>query len=129
MITVTERGLYRLIETKNHTKIITLDDNASFAWISAGEIGEILVVSHKKHNTDYVLSIGNYRIYSVKNEPNLSDQMHLELRVGLGEWQGYLLPTGLPKDDDKRKRIIPTNELITTFNEAANPPSSEYHAL
>jgi hypothetical protein len=40
--------------------------------------------------------------------------MHLELEVGEGYWQGYLLLSGLPNDDHKRARIIPTTETITT---------------
>jgi hypothetical protein len=49
----------------------------------------------------------------VKDEPKLSDNQHIELEVGLDAWQGYLLLTGLPDDDKKRTRIVPTGELIT----------------
>ena len=71
------------------------------------------MTSHKTHKADTVLSGGNYRLYDVDNEPKLSDQLHLELSTGNGSWQGYLLPTGLPTDTDKRNRIIPTGEVIT----------------
>jgi len=60
-----------------------------------------------------MLSLGQFRLYDVKDEPKLTDLIHLELFVGGGLWQGYLLPTGLPTDKDKRNRIIPTDELIT----------------
>jgi hypothetical protein len=52
-------------------------------------------------------------MYLVKDEPNLSDLTHLELLVGEGVWQGYLLPIGLP-NGVKRRKIIPTKEIITT---------------
>jgi hypothetical protein len=113
MIKLLEGGTYRLIETKKQTKILTLDGEKIFAWIHAGEIGEILVASHKKHKTDHMLTLGKYRLYEVKNEPLLTDLLHLELLVGEGLWQGYLLPTGLPTTDKKRNRIIPTKEIIT----------------
>jgi hypothetical protein len=121
MITVMQRGMYRLIETKSQTKILILDGVNTYAWITALEIGEILVSSHKSHREDCVLATGNYRLYRVQDEPKLTDQIHLELHVGCNTWQGYLLPTGLPTDEKKRNRIIPTAELISTFNEVTCP--------
>jgi hypothetical protein len=112
MIQLINEGSYKLIETKGQTKILDLD-NKTFAWINAAEIGEILVSSHNPHKTDNVLSTGRYRLYEVKDEPKLTDLKHLELFVGDGKWQGYLLTTGLPTAKDIKKRIIPTKELIT----------------
>lgn len=113
MIKIHQQGSYKLIETKGQTKILILDNNDTFAWINAEDIGEILVTSHKKHKTDCILAAGRYRLYEVKDEPQLTDLLHLELFVGEGIWQGYLLPTGLPNDEKKRNRIIPTDEVIT----------------
>lgn len=113
MVKVLQEGTYLLSETKNQTKILFLDSEKSFAWVNARGIGEILVTSHSAHNIDTILAIGKYRLYEVKDEPNLRDVIHLELLVGQGKWQGYLLPTGLPSEDDKRNRIIPTEEIIT----------------
>ncbi len=113
MIQLIRSGDYRLIETKAHTKILSFDGKSTFAWINADEIGEILITSHNPYMTDNILALGKYRIYDVKDEPDLTDLQHLELFVGEGKWQGYLLPTGLPNNNDKRKRIIPTNEIVT----------------
>lgn len=123
MIRVIQRGTYRLIETKNQTKILILDDKNIYAWIDIYGIGEILVGSRKLHKSDCILAAGNYKIYSVEKEPKLSDQLHLELYVGSGMWQGYLLPTGLPDNKKKRNRIIPTTEVITSINAAKDFPS------
>ncbi|HET8671390.1 MAG TPA: hypothetical protein VFM05_12420, partial [Candidatus Saccharimonadales bacterium] len=82
-------------------------------WVNARGIGEILVSSHNPLETDTVLTLGAYKLYDVQDEPKLSDQQHLELEVGQGLWQGYLLPTGLPEGDKKRSRVIPTSEIIT----------------
>ncbi len=117
MIKIVAQGTYHLIETKGHTKILTLDRKKTYAWVNAEDIGEILVTTHKSHEVDHLLSAGNYRIYDVKDEDNIADLLHLELFVGEGLWQGYVLPTGLPNDEKKRNRIIPTKELITkTFH-------------
>lgn len=113
MIQLIQEGSYKLIETKHQTKILILDDKQTFAWVNAAEISEILVTTHKIHQTDNILAMGKYRLYSVKDEQKLTDLLHLELFVGEGNWQGYLLTTGLPTIRKTRKRIIPTNELIT----------------
>ena len=113
MITLQRSGLYRLIETKANTKVLYIDHDI-YAWVEPVNIGEILVYSHRSHKTDCILSIGRFRLYVVEDESKLSDQMHLELEVGEGHWQGYLLLSGLPDDTHKRARIIPTIETITT---------------
>jgi len=112
VIRLVQKGDYRLIETKGQVKILYLDGQV-YAWVHAKNIGEILVASHTPHQIDHVLAMGRYRLYDVDAEPRLSDQLHLELLVGDSQWQGYLLPTGLPSDQKARRRIIPTRECIT----------------
>lgn len=114
MIKLVQSGHYTLIETKGQTKILTLDSRQTFAWVHVDEIGEILITSHKSHKIDHLLASGKYRLYEVEDEPKLTDLLHLELLVGEGVWQGYLLTTGLPTDKKRRNRIIPTQEIITT---------------
>lgn len=112
MISLKKMGMYQLVETKHNTKILHLN-GSSYAWVEPGSIGEILVTTQKTHKTDCVLSVGYYRLYSVKDEPELSDHLHLELETGRDLWQGYLLLTGLPEGEKRRTRIIPTMECIT----------------
>jgi hypothetical protein len=112
MITLLDKGEYKLIETKGQVKILYLRDHA-YAWVFAHDIGEILVASHRPHKIDHVLAMGAYRLYDVEDDPEFSDHQHLELFVGNGQWQGYLLLTGLPADDQTKRRIIPTAECIT----------------
>jgi len=113
MIRLLQEGRYRLIETRGQIKILTLNDKKVFVWLNITDIGEILVSSHKPHKADHLLTQGRYRMYEVKGEPKLTDLLHLELFVGEGKWQGYLLPTGLPTEVKKRSRMIPTKEIIT----------------
>ena len=112
MIKLVDNGHYSLTRTHSQTKIIRLGKK-SFAWVVAGKIGEILVTTHKEHEVDHILAMGNYRLYEVEDEPDLIDLAHLELFVGDGHWQGYVLPSGLPTDKKKRSEIIPTREIIT----------------
>ncbi len=112
MITVVAKGNYKLVETQSQTKILSLDGQA-YAWVWAKNIGEILITTHRPHKIDHVLAMGSYRLYEVEGEAKYADLLHLELLVGPGRWQGYLLLTGLPTDKKTRSRIIPTTELIT----------------
>lgn len=113
MIRLVKEGSYKLVETKNLTKILILDENKIYTVIYAPEIGKLLVRSTEKHESSSTLAVGKYRLYDVKDESSLTDLMHLELLVGNGVWQGYLLPTGLPTETDIKNRIIPTYEIIT----------------
>lgn len=113
MITCIKEGSYELIETKGHTKILILDKKFMYAWVIVKGIGQLLVTTETPHRTDYILAMGKYRLYTVKNEPNITDLQHLELSIGKGKWQGYLLLTGLPTENKRKSRIIPTEEIIT----------------
>ena len=113
MITVLDNGNYKLASTKRDTKILYLDD-MTFAWLGLPDIGEVLIVSqHIPARGDYWLNKGHYRLYSVEDEPHLADLQHLELEYGEGMWQGYLLLSGLPSEQKKRVKIVPTSETIT----------------
>lgn len=112
MITTIKKGTYKLIESRSGTKMLLLDDKDSFAWIYAKGIGSVLaMVSFPK---DYInlFSQGEYGLFDVSNEPELTDLEHLELQAGEKKWQGYLLLSGLPTEKHRRSRIIPTDELI-----------------
>jgi hypothetical protein len=113
MIKLVQEGRYELIGTQHHIRMLVLQGLKVFAWIYAEGIGELLVTSRKSHKVDHILATGRYRLYEVKDVPKLTDLVHLELHVGNGIWQGYLLPTGLPNDKKKRNRIISTHEIIT----------------
>ena len=112
MITQIKQGNYKLIETSEKTKILILDSKDNFAWINAGEIGEVLCFVGGGYKEQKVVAMGEYKLYSVKDEPKLTDLEHLELQVGENLWQGYLLPTGLPSAEDQKNRVIPTEELV-----------------
>lgn len=112
MIQLLKKGTYLLTGTRHGARLLRLQKQI-YAWIATPRIGALLVYSTVPHIQREVLSTGNYRLYDVVNEPHLSDQLHLELEFGGNQWQGYLLPTGLPDRKHIRRRIIPTHEIIT----------------
>lgn len=113
MITRLRTGFYKLIETKNNIKILSLD-NEIFAWIETIGFGEMLIITRREHKTDCKLSEGRFYLYDVKDVEGITDLMHLELEAGPNCWQGYLLPNGIPAGTKKKLKAIPTHELITT---------------
>lgn len=112
MIKKVREGDYELFETKSGLRIINLNSQGSFIWINAEGVGGVLVRSEKNHKPNKILTKGYFRVYDVVDEPGLTDLCHLEVCIGRGQWQGYLLPKGLPRRKSKH-RIIPTKETIS----------------
>lgn len=112
MIEQIDKGTYTLAGTKGNHKILLLD-NQAYIWITTKKIGQILVFTQKIQTPHYIMAEGKYTLFAVVNEPKLVDLVHLELQVGAKQWQGYLLPTGLPTQDNIRNRLIPTTELVS----------------
>lgn len=65
------------------------------------------------NKTEALSASGAFRLYDVKKEADLTDGMHLELFVGEGCWDGYLLPDKLPNVKKKVCSIVKTDEYIT----------------
>ncbi len=112
MINLVQKGLYKLIGTVDKKKMLYLD-GTGYLWANAKGIGELLTLSKEPHRQESLMAEGEYRIYKVKDEPHLVDLLHLELSIGKGKWQGYLLLTGLPTKNRIRRRIVPTSEVIS----------------
>lgn len=113
MITRITKGSYRLVGTKDKKRILYLEDQG-YLWGYAKGIGDLFTFSKHAHVQEYLMAQGEYRIYSVKDEPEFVDLRHLELEVRPGVWQGYLLLTGLPTAKKIRSRIVPTDEVIAS---------------
>lgn len=113
MIRLCRKGAYKLIETERHNKVLFLGSD-TYAWEEPIGKGELVAIAHEVQVTDLTLSIGQFRLYGACSEPELSGVPHLELEIGKNSWQGFLLPTGLPKNSDARARIVPTEEVITS---------------
>jgi hypothetical protein len=115
MITLLEKGIYRLVWAKDRQRILYLGDQG-YLWSHAKGIGELLTFSKHPHKLSYTIAEGKYRIYAVKKESKYVDLQHLELSVKPRVWQGYLLLTGLPTKNKIRSRIVPIDEVIHVRN-------------
>jgi hypothetical protein len=113
MISTIASGLYTLGQSHHGVKLLQLHGE-TFAWVTVPRIGGLLVHTTQPHVLHERLSRGRYRLYNVVDEPRFSDQLHLELEYGTNAWQGYVLPSGLPTRHVTRRRIVPTQELITS---------------
>lgn len=126
MIRIVQEGKYKLIETNEKKKILTLRER-TFSWAKNGEKDELIPTSYIPAEKDYILAIGKYRLYDVKDEFDLADVPHLELLVGEGKWQGYIVPSGIPSGKRKQSVIMPTGEIITktkSYDSLASSSSS-----
>lgn len=104
MICTIKSGSFQFFESPSQAKILVLDRKRPYAWIRSSQGGDILVYSSYRMDSCTLSSSGRYRLYMVTSEAKLSDQVHLELLIGKGRWQGYLLPTGFPtKRGEKRE--------------------------
>lgn len=112
MIKLLHQGFYKIIGTTGHHLMLYLGSQ-SYHWGYAQGIGDILTYSKVNHKKRYTLAQGKYKLFRVKDEPKFIDLKHLELSLGAGKWQGYLLLTGLPNYQKIRSRIEATDELIT----------------
>lgn len=120
MIKLLESSTYKLVETKNNLKALMLDDRDFFLWKNYGCSGKLEYIRFDPGQVCCLLNINNYRLYEVKDEPNLTAGMHLELHVGKRKWQSYLIEKGLPTIKNKKKPVASTNETITKARKIAN---------
>jgi hypothetical protein len=107
MITVLAAGEYILKDNGHDSRMLVLDDQ-SYSWYD-----ESLEFSHANSFSLNILTRGNYRIYQVEGERNLTPGVHLEMSTGGSHWQGYVLPEGLPNWFNYRRLMIPTSELVS----------------
>jgi hypothetical protein len=112
MVTLFEKSFYCLVKTKSGSRLLCIE-RGTFTWVDPETIGEMRVATHTPHTTDYVIRTGRYRLYDVKDEPPLAGLQHLELEYGPTDWHGYLLLTGLPRDQEERTCVVPTPQIIT----------------
>jgi hypothetical protein len=110
------------METNHGIKLLKLN-HKTYAWVMAPHLGSLLIYSVHPHKIVDVLSRGHFQLYDVIDEPHLTDTWHLEVEVGEGGWQGYLLLTGLPDSVDTRKVMIPTHELVSVKTPRAPQPA------
>jgi len=115
MIKAVQDGKYRLIETRQ-AKVLFLDKTA-YVWLAIPGIGQILELSRSPHKADHILAQGSYRIYDVEDEPRFSTHKHLELFLGEGQWQGYLILSSSPAGYKSRSRIVATTESIAGLSQ------------
>lgn len=112
MVKLLKTGTYQILGTREYGIMIFLDEQG-YHWSWARGIGELLTLSRREHRPNHTLAQGQYRIYNVKDDPDFTDLLHLELALGAHKWQGYLLLTGLPDKKRIRRRIVPTEEVIS----------------
>ena len=109
MIKVVSKGDYILYEDHNKRKILKLGDAKLLYWTDS----KIIQAMNNSANPKDTLSLGKYRLYKILDEPQLTNNYHLELYVGNKQWRGYLLSSNILKTRMPVVAISATNELIS----------------
>lgn len=114
MITVTGRGMYWLM---NKPMLLMLDDGdgekALYRFTLSQGHGLINFIAGNKFDFTKDAVSGRFRMYEIKNERSFKDGIYLELSGGVGKWNCYILPTGLPDQNILEKDILVAQECIT----------------
>lgn len=113
MIKLLQSGGYKLLETKDNITVLHLDNKNAYVWKNVETKGDLQYIKFNPEKICCFLALGNYRLYEVKDETNLTSGNHFELYVGKSKWQGYILPNGLPHTITAKKPIKQTPEIIT----------------
>ncbi|OGH97575.1 MAG: hypothetical protein A2104_03090 [Candidatus Melainabacteria bacterium GWF2_32_7] len=110
-INLKRKGNYEAFETTHHHKILVLDNSDYYAWIDTAQ-GHLLVKSDSDHKKEKTLNQGDYILITPHNEPDMKDAIdHLELKED-GKYHTYILPNGLPTNEDEQKKIVHTDEYL-----------------
>ena len=109
-VNIKEKGDYELFETTRDHRILVLNGEQWFARVE-GQQGEILVHSDSDHKKDRTLQQGQFYLADFEDDPTYKDMPHLFLEKG-GHYQEWMVPNGLPTEDDHQKKVIRTDESL-----------------
>ena len=111
-IELKRKGTYETFKTTKNHKILVLDNNDYYAWVSTSQ-GNLLVLTDSDHEKLESINNGDYVLLTPQNEPDWKDNVdHLEMKEN-GKYRTYMLPNGLPQGDDKQKKIIETEDYLS----------------
>jgi hypothetical protein len=110
-VKIVEEGTYELFETIHHHQILVLNGRHWFALVP-GQQGDILVRTDSDHIKDHTIQLGRFYLVEFAQDPKFKDMPHLFLEVD-GHYEEWLLPTGLPTEQDPQKRVVLTNDTLS----------------
>lgn len=109
---VEKKGHYELFETTKGHQILSLNDKQWFAVVK-GQKGDILVRSDADHQKDHTLQEGKFYLIDFEDDPEFKDMLHIFLQEG-EKYSEWLLPKGLPGEEDQQKKVVKTKEKISS---------------
>lgn len=107
---VQSEGTYELFETTKKHRVLVLNGEEWFAWVE-GQRGELLVRSDADHEKQRTLQQGRFYLVDFEDAPDYRDMPHLFLERE-GRFQEVMLPNGLPTEEDDRKKVVGTDNML-----------------
>lgn len=108
-----ESGHYELLETTKGHQILKLGAQRYFAVVE-GQKGDILVRSDADHEFRRNLRQGKFYLADFDDDPEFNDLPHLFLQIDSSHFDEWVLPQGLPTQNDHQKKLIRTGDSVTT---------------
>ncbi|WP_181885025.1 hypothetical protein [Pontibacter diazotrophicus] len=106
-----KEGEYELFKTTAGHQILSLDEKEWYAVVETSQ-GHILVKSDSDHEKEKTVDKGQYYLADFKDDPEFRDMPHLFLKDTKTMYKEFVLPKGLPTNNDKRKKVIVTDDKV-----------------
>lgn len=109
---VQKEGQYERFETTKGNEILVLNGEMWYSIVE-GQSGEIAVLTDADHQKRRTLQDGRFYLTDFEEDPTFRDVPHLFLEAD-SHYEEAILPNGLPTSGDKQKKIIRTDDTIST---------------
>jgi hypothetical protein len=109
-VKVKDSGKYDLFEDEHGHRFLVLDGKRWYAWIDA-QRSPILVRTNSDHRKKRELQSGRFYFVDFDRDPKFRDMPHLFLQKG-EQYQEFLLPNGLPTENDPQVRFVVTRHTL-----------------
>jgi hypothetical protein len=110
-VRIQESGKYELLEDAHGHRFLVLEGKRWYAWIDA-QRSPILVRTNSAHEVERSLQRGKFFLVDFKRDPKFRDMPHLFLQKG-DRYQEFLLPNGLPTENDPQVRFVVTRHSLS----------------
>lgn len=105
-----KKGTYEIFKTTGDNEILRLGKDEVYAIVETNR-GHILIKTDEDHEKQETLQKRHFYLIDFKEDPSFQDMPHLF--IGKDEaYQELILPSGLPDNDQDRKKIIFTRQKV-----------------
>jgi hypothetical protein len=105
-----DSGNYELFEDEHGHRFLELNGERWYVWVE-GQRSPLLVRTDSNHTKAHHILKGKFYLIDFNGDPKFRDVPHLFLQKG-DVYQEFIVPNGLPTDDDPQKRLVVTRKTL-----------------